>query len=146
MNRRGFTLLEVLVATVIMGLAVVGLMSGISQSLHNAARVTDYDRAALLGRSQMDELLLNYQLPRLTTIQGDFPPVSLGGREGGWRAKITPFEMPPHPGPGARILERVELEIWWKNEDGSRRTFNLEAFRTGILRAEDLAAMGAGAP
>ena len=33
MNQRGFTLLEVMVATVIMGIAIVGLLSGISQSL-----------------------------------------------------------------------------------------------------------------
>jgi general secretion pathway protein I len=140
MNRRGFTLLEVMVATLIMGLAVVGLLSGISQSLANAARVTDYDRAALLARSKMDDLLLNYQLPKGTVIEGEFPPVLLGGKEGGWRAKITPFDLPPNPGPGAEILERVEMEIWWKTFAG-RRTFNLEAFRANILRPEDIAAM-----
>src|SRR5215471_8150923 len=113
MNQRGFTLLEVMVATLIMGVAVVGLMSSISQSLRNADRVTDYDRAALLARSKMDDLLLNYQLPKLTEISGAFEPVLLGGREGGWRARIVPFEMPPRPGPGAQILERVQLQIWW---------------------------------
>jgi len=143
MSRRGFTLLEVMVATVIMGLAVVGLMSEISQSLHNADRVTDYDRAALVARSKMDDLLLNYRLPRLTVLNGDFDPVLLGGKEGGWRARITPFEMPPQPVPGARILERVELEIWWKNAAGGR-TFQLEGFRTDVLRPEDMAAIGAG--
>ena len=103
MNRRGFTLLEVMVATLIMGIAVVGLMSGISQSLRNADRVIDYDRAALLARSKMDELLLNYQLPKGTVISGEFDPVLLGGKEGGWRAKITPFERQPKSTPGSRI-------------------------------------------
>jgi general secretion pathway protein I len=140
MNRRGFTLLEVMVATTIMGLAVVGLLSGISQSLHNADRVTEYDRAALLARSRMDELLLDYQAPKNTILSGEFPRPVAGGKEGGWRAKITPFDMPPRPGPGTEILERIEMEIWWNNGT-SRRTFNLEAFRTNILRPEDLAAM-----
>ena len=36
MKERGFTLLEVLVATMIMGLAVVGLLSSISVSMRNA--------------------------------------------------------------------------------------------------------------
>ena len=142
MNQRGFTLLEVLVATLIMGIAVVGLISGISQSLRNADRVTDYDRAALLARSKMDDLLLNYQLPRGTTISGSFDPVLMGGKEGGWRARITPFESPPRPAPGGEILERVELEIWWQF-GADRRRFNLEAFRSNIVRPEDMPPPGA---
>jgi general secretion pathway protein I len=142
MKRRGFTLLEVMVATVIMGIAVVGLLSSISQSLGNAARVTDYDRAALLARSKMDELLLNFQAPWFNVISGAFGPVMLGGKEGGWRAKITPFELPPRPSQGNQILERIELEIWWNN-GSERRTFNLEAFRNKILRPEDMAAVPA---
>jgi general secretion pathway protein I len=141
MNQRGFTLLEVMVATLIMGVAVVGLMSGISHSLRNADRVIDYDRAALLGRSKMDELLLNYQLPKGTVISGEFDPVVLGGKEGGWQAKITAFEMQPKSAPGAEILERIELEIWWKFGAGRRR-FDLEAFRTNILKPGEFGAPG----
>src|SRR5262245_25576732 len=137
MNRRGFTLLEVMVATVIMGVAVVGLMSGISQSLRNADRVTDYDRAALLARSRMDDLLVNYQLPRGTTMSGAFDPVLLGGKDGGWRARISTFETQPRPSPGSEILERVELEIWWQMGD-DRRHFNLEAFRSNIIKPGEL--------
>jgi general secretion pathway protein I len=139
MKQRGFTLLEVMVATLIMGVAVVGLMSGISQSLHNADKVTDYDRAALLARSKMDELLLNYQLPRGTVISGAFDPVLLGGKDGGWRAKLSTFEMQPKTAPGTEILERIELEIWWQMGSG-RRQFNLEGFRTNIPRPQDLLA------
>jgi type II secretion system protein I len=142
-GRQGFTLLEVMVATVVMGLAVVGLLSSISQSLHNAARVIDFDRAALLAHSKMDELLLNYQLPKLTEIAGEFDPVLLGGREGGWRAKISPFEWQPHPGGGSQFLERVQLEIWWKSGDG-RRTFELEGYRTNIVRGEDIPMLSGG--
>jgi prepilin-type N-terminal cleavage/methylation domain-containing protein len=40
MKRAGFTLLEMMVATVIMGIAVVGLLSGISSSMRNAAKLT----------------------------------------------------------------------------------------------------------
>lgn len=143
MRERGFTLLEVLVATLIMGLAVVGLLSNISVSLHNAARVVTYDRVVLLARAQMDALLLNSNLRPYAVLQGDFDPALAGGREAGWRARSTPFEMRGR-GAGAWMLERIELEIWWV-DGAERRTFTLDAFRRKQLRPEDMAVMGTGA-
>ena len=64
--RRGFTLLEVMVATTVMGIAVVTLMSGLSTSVRNASRLTDYDRVALAGAfsnsTQADAQLVGQQL------------------------------------------------------------------------------------
>jgi general secretion pathway protein I len=141
MKERGFTLLEVLVATLIMGLAVIGLLSSISTSMRNAARVTDYDRVALLARAQMDTLLVTRRLPWFSVVQGGFDPALIGGREAGWRARVTPFERATVRDVGPTVLERIELEVWWKNGD-LRRTFTLDAFRRKVLRADDLAAMG----
>ena len=146
MKRGGFTLLEVLVATVIMGLAVVGLLSGISSSMRNAARLSDYDRVVLLARAQMDALLINRQLPQFSVLEAGFNPALMGGVPAGWRARVTPFEMPAgHPGPGTPVLERIELEVWWMAGD-RRRTFTLDAFRRKLLRARDLAAIGQPSP
>lgn len=142
MRERGFTLLEVLVASLIMGIAVVGLLSGISASLRHAARLTDYDRVALLARAQMDALLVNHRLPQFTVMEGSFDPVLMGGVRAGWRARLTPFEMPPNRGPGTQVLERAELEIWWMSGE-DRRTFTVEGFRRKTLYPEDLAALGA---
>jgi general secretion pathway protein I len=141
MKERGFTLLEVLVATLIMGLAVIGLLSSISTSMRNAVRVTDYDRVALLARAQMDTLLLTRRLPWFSVVQGSFDPALISGREAGWRARVTPFERGVIPEVGNAVLERIELEVWWKNGD-DRRTFTLDAFRRKVLRPDDLAAMG----
>jgi len=138
--RRGFTLLEMMVATVIMGIAVVGLLSGISTSMRNAARLTDYDRAVMLARTRMDELLLDRRLPLITPVEGRFDPALAGGIEGGWRARLTPFEMPPNPAPGTVVLQRLELEIWWMS-GGQRRTFALDGYRTSVLSPQEAAAM-----
>ena len=128
MRQRGFTLLEMLVATVIMAVAISGLMSSLSTSMRNAARLTDYDRASLIARSKMDELLAEKHLPRNAPIEGP-----------GWRAKVTAFEFPPNPQPGFSILDRIQLEVWWMAND-QRKSFVLEGFRKSILTQEDVAA------
>ncbi len=139
MKQRGFTLLEVLVATVIMAIAVTGLLSALSTSLRSAARLTDYDRAALLGQQKMDELLISSKAPKLVPIQGTWGPEVAGDLRAGWMAQITPFEMPSTKGPGTPFLERIELQIWWMNGE-KRRTLSLEAFRRSVLTPEDVAA------
>ena len=145
MKPRGFTLLEMLVATTIMGIAVVSLLAAISTSMRNAARLTDYDRAALLARSKMDELLLAPRLPLNVELAGAFDPTLLGGQEGGWRARVTPFEMPPQRMAGVPALERVQLLIWWQAGD-RQRTFGLDGYRARMLRPDDLEAFPGARP
>ena len=137
MRQRGFTLLEVLVATTIMAIAVVGVLSALSSTVRNAARLTDYDRAVMLGRAKIDELLLDVRFPRGSVIQGRFDPTLMGGMEGGWTAQLNHFEMPPSPAPGDQSLDRMELQIWWVS-GAQRRTFALDGYRTYVLRPEDL--------
>ena len=137
MKQRGFSLLEMLVATLIMAVAVVALMGEINSSMRNATRVTNRDRAVLLARSKLDELLLDAHFPLNTLVRGDFDPSLTGGVPGGWQARLTRFDMPPEPAPGALALDRMEFEIWWI-ASGERRTFTLNGYRTDVLRPEDL--------
>lgn len=132
-RQAGFTLLEVLVASVLMSVAVAGLLSQLTTSLSIAARLTEADRAALLARRKMDELMTVRRLPKGAPLAG-----TIEGAPGGWRARVTPFEMARGSGPGSFYIERIELEIWWMNGD-SRRTFVLEGFRKTILTPQDLA-------
>jgi general secretion pathway protein I len=135
-NQRGFTLLEILVATAIMGIAVAGVMNGLAASARTASRITEYDRAAMLARLKMDELLADDAAPVNQTLVGTYRPNETGGVQGGWQARIVPFESPvPEMLPGAPVVERVELEIWWM--DGpTRRIFSLEGIRRGVIPVE----------
>ena len=105
----GMTLLEVLVAAVIMAIAVVGLFTSLTTSMKSAARLTDYDRGAMLARTKMDELLAQSRLPRMTTLEGRFDPSVTAGMEAGWRARVTPFESLPQPPAGSLAVVRIEL-------------------------------------
>ena len=122
-SNAGFSLLEVLVATVIMGIAVTSLIVGLSQTVHNAARLSDYDRAAMLARTKLNDLLLDPTLPLDGTIDGTFD------QNTGWRAASKPFDVPPNAGPGTLILQQIALEIWWQPSTGSRRTMQLSGYR-----------------
>jgi prepilin-type N-terminal cleavage/methylation domain-containing protein len=133
-NQRGFTLLEVLVAAVIMGLAVAGAMSAIASSSRNASRLTQYDRAVTLARQKMDELLVDRNAPRNLPLSGNWdPPIP----NAGWNARVTPFEAPPGAGVGGGVLDRVELEIWWMDGQ-TRRAFTLEGFRRNMIHPGDV--------
>lgn len=136
MRERGFTLLEVLVATMLMAVAVVALLSNLTTSTRNASKLTDHDRAALLARHKMDELLTTARLPQMQIIEGRFDPAQVAGMEAGWRARAAVFEAPPGAGPGAQVLERVELAIWFKRGE-QPKTFYLEAYRKRWLQPGD---------
>jgi general secretion pathway protein I len=136
--RKGFTLLEVLVATVLMAVAITGLLSNLSTSLRNASRLTDHDRAAMLARRKMDELLLIPRLPKYQVLEGIWDPTIAGEMKGGWRAQLLPFERPPGAGAGSLALDRLELEVWWVS-GSQRRNFVLEGYRTSVLTPEDVA-------
>jgi len=122
-KQAGFSLLEVLVATLIMGVAVTALIVGLSQSVKNAARLSDYDHAAMLARTKMNDLLLDINLPFDGAVEGNFDVRS------GWRAVVKPFDLPPNAAPGVVILQQVALEIWWQPLAGTRRTMQLSGYR-----------------
>jgi general secretion pathway protein I len=134
--RRGFTLLEMMVATTIMGVAVVGLLSGISNSVHNAVRLRDYDRVTQLAREQMNELLSDYNMPREVELSNQFDPGITGGLDAGWRSKLTTYARPPSP-LGQLALDRIQLEVWW-NSGGNHRSIRLESFRKRFATKEEL--------
>jgi general secretion pathway protein I len=137
--RRGFTLLEMVVATTIMAIAVVGLLSALSGSVRNAARLGVYDRVVQRAQLRMNDLLLDEGLPRNVEMTGRFD-IGAGGAESGWRARLTAFEMPPVPAPGQMALDRIQLEVWW-TQGSQRRTFTLDGYRRHILKPDEIPSM-----
>ena len=132
-SQKGFTLLEVLVATMIMGVAVAGLLNTISAAARNASRLTQYDRAVLLAKSKMDELLADPKVQRGAPLSGQFDMAQTGGVPCSWRATVAPLDTIPGAAPGYWVVDRIELYIDWT--DGAvKHSFALEGFRRGVLQ------------
>jgi prepilin-type N-terminal cleavage/methylation domain-containing protein len=129
---RGFTLLEALVATMIMGVAVAGILDALAASSRNVTRLTQADRAVILARTKMDELLVNDGLPRKTFLEGRFAAAQAGVMDAGWRARVTPIEAAPGLVDLNWIIDRIELEIWWM-DGATRHSFTLEGYRRALL-------------
>jgi prepilin-type N-terminal cleavage/methylation domain-containing protein len=137
MTRKGYTLLEVLVATVIFGIAAVGILSALSTSTRNAGRITERDRAVLLARGKMDELLTTRELPKGVPLQGVWDPALTGRLTCGWTANLSTFELAAK-NTGAPVLERVELVVWC-GEGDNRRSFALNGYRRGAITPAEAA-------
>lgn len=135
----GFTLLEVMVATMIMAIAVVGLLGNLHTSLRNTDKLSDYDRAALFAQHKMDELLLEPTMPPFAKLSGMY----LAGEDpasSGWLAVVRPYEYPPKAQAGTNVLSQVRLEVWWMRND-VRRTFVVDGFRRATLSKDDASRM-----
>ncbi len=132
LSRSGFTLLELLVATAILGIAVAALLGGLSDSVRASWRVSEYDKATLLAKQKMEELLVDSRFPRFEVVQGKFSETS------GWSARRTPWDYSRPAGAGGSVIDRTEVEVWWMS-GSSRRAIQLEGYRRGILRPEDFA-------
>jgi hypothetical protein len=126
-----------LVASTIMAIAIVGLLSGIAGATRNAARLRDYDRAVQLARLRMNQLLVDAPVATGQVLSGTFDSSITGGLEAGWQARLTRVEMPASPAVGQPSLERIELQIWWMS-GRERRTFTLDAHRNHVLQQGDM--------
>ena len=105
-RRGGFTLLEVLVAFVILSVSLVALMRGFSSGLGAVGAAGDYRTAVLLVRSKIDEIGPVFELTE--------------GRHGGtfengyeWQAEIAAYDLgyaPPFPVLGYLVTVTVEWQ------------------------------------
>ncbi|MBI4460962.1 MAG: prepilin-type N-terminal cleavage/methylation domain-containing protein [Acidobacteria bacterium] len=123
----GFTLLEVLVATVILGTAVAALFGLLSGALRNADRLQAPEQALLLGQAKMNELLAvgadpssAAALPLEEKVEGRW------GEQFRWEALATRLGSSPQRVPGETTLVRIALDVFWKSGTGEERKFSLE--------------------
>lgn len=123
---KGFTLLEVLMAAVLLGAVFVSVMGLLSQSLRNVDRMKPHQRAMLHAREKMTELLLREELA------GEH---AAGAWDDGyrWEAEITPYELGGSWQGAGYDLFRLRVEVSWGEKDRVK-TYVLETSQ-GARRA-----------
>ncbi len=125
-ERTGFSLLEMIVAIALLGLAVTGLISMLSSSLAGAAMTREYARAAMLAKTRMNELLTMRPIPLETPLRGSFDEAS------GWEAAAAPVFAYGTSATGSQLV-RIDLKIWWESGAG-RKSVDFEGYRRVRVR------------
>jgi prepilin-type N-terminal cleavage/methylation domain-containing protein len=122
-SRRGFTLLEVLVALTILSLGVVTLLQIFSLGLRLGARSAVRTESAADGARVMDELLARKKLPEggeSGTLQGT----------GRWQAQVQTVRDSPFSLSLSNNWELKELAVELYGLEGRReRLLDLKTFR-----------------
>ncbi len=114
MNRRGFTLLEVLVAVTLIGVGFSVIFAAMSGSLKNLSRVETNDRRVELARFKLAELDLIKKIRPQDSATGTFPD---GTR---WTLRSSPFIAPiedPQRSNTSSVI-RVDLTLEWMGRHG----------------------------
>ena len=129
---RGFSLLEVLVAFVILALVATALFRLFSGALVNASAADEYTHAVLVAESVLAEAAAANPLAEATNSGS-----SVDGRIA-WNTRVTPY-TPPDVSPDAeRIadslptrLYRITAEVTFAAPSGGTRRFALATTRIG---------------
>ena len=134
-RHQGFSLLEMIVATTLLSLAIVGLLGVVRTSLANTMRVQEYDRVAMLARSTMSEIWVQDPLPVPAQMSGYYDGNS------GWEAIVEPFEMPFVVRAGGVMVARIELSVWWRTE-GRKKIQVFNGFKRVLITPDHIREIG----
>ncbi|MFH0925501.1 MAG: prepilin-type N-terminal cleavage/methylation domain-containing protein [bacterium] len=121
-NTSGFTLLEVMVSMVIIGMGLVAVIGLFSSGLKSASLSQAYTQATILARHKMEEILSQKEI-QPETMNGDFEDTDSEYR---WEVEISPYEFrdeaekekgEEEPRFDSRIIKmyQIHTKVSWKS-------------------------------
>ncbi|MCS7263474.1 MAG: prepilin-type N-terminal cleavage/methylation domain-containing protein [Armatimonadetes bacterium] len=124
-HKKGFTLVELVVAFVILVVGVAAVLELVSQSALNARYAKDKTTATVLAQQKMEELLAQ---PDLTSVEteGDFGDAYPQFR---WRAQIS--EVSGELSDLGVNLFRIVVAVEWRDR-GQVRSVQLETLKSSV--------------
>ena len=128
---RGFTLIEVMVAAAVLGIAATALFSLLSRSLSNIRTIEDLHHYQLAGQDVMNRVLLLSSLPPGGTFEGMLQPADTR-----WAVTVHPwipenFEQKPEA-----AVVKIDVEVFWQGRAGER-SVKLETVRSTTVSYSD---------
>jgi general secretion pathway protein I len=120
-RNRGFTLLEVLVALMILSIGVLAVMRALTMVTHSAAELRDRQLADWVAQNRLAELRVQGLFPAIGTGEG---VVVQAGRSFRWRQEV---KATPNP-----LFRRVDVRVF--AESGDNALAQLSGFAVRPLR------------
>jgi len=128
----GFTLIEIIVAFVLLSMVLATGFEIFSSGLRRAGDLEDYSRAVVIAQSRIAAAGAEEPL-RAGQAQGESED-----RHFRWTVAVAPFEdEPPAPGqpqpaPGTVMLYRVDVRVDWAAADTRERSYSLSTLGLGL--------------
>jgi len=135
-SARGFSLLEVLVAFVIIALVATALFRLFGGALNNAVAADDWSRALLVAESRL--ALAASAIPLRETVEQGVE------KDGGlrWQTKVEPYTAPDAPPEQSGVtdtmptrLYRVTSEVRFASDTGRDRVVSVYTLKLGARNA-----------
>ncbi len=117
-NKKGFTILEVLIAMLIISFGLLGLMRAISGGLMGSKRAHDVTIATLLAQQKMEELRNNSWGSLTSESKAPFSDPN----------ENFEYETTVTAGTPAAYLKEVSLSVWWPAGASSQRCVNIKTY------------------
>lgn len=111
-NKRGFTILEVLVAILIIAFGLLALMRALSGGLVGGKRGHDVTIATLLAQQQLEEARYSTWPPTSGTTSGSFTSPNDNFE---WEMTVTSIDPTAY-------LREISLSVWWPADAGGPPT------------------------
>jgi prepilin-type N-terminal cleavage/methylation domain-containing protein len=119
-NRRGFTLIEVLVTLLFMAITLPAIMGGIASATKLASSAKHRDEATGLGETELNQILASGSW-EAGNASGDFSAFSADWPDYTWALTVNPWAADT-TGLG---IQELDLAVNWKDAGGRAQSITL---------------------
>jgi general secretion pathway protein I len=131
-HHRGFTLIEVLVATSIIAITATALFGLLSTSLSNLHKVEELHQYELAAQDVMNRVLFLAALPVPAMAEG-----AVENSNAHWTVNVDPWAPPTLEKEAKQAIVKVRVVVNWPGRS-SDRSIELESLKAAKLGSYDL--------